>query len=74
MGGRKAWEAAGKDTVVKVDGFSRADPKSRLVWEMIPGNRNSMQVNETAEKALAGSSPPARPARLYLTLDVTFVV
>lgn len=74
MGGRKAWEAAGRDTVVKVDGFSRADPNSRLVWEMIPGNRNSMQVNETAEKALAGNSPPTRPARLYLTLDVTFVV
>lgn len=52
MGGRKAWEAAGKDTVVKVDGFSRADPNSRLVWEMIPGNGNNMQVNETAEKAL----------------------
>lgn len=74
MGGRKAWEGAGKDTVVKVDGFSRADPNSRLVWEMIPGNRNNMQVNETAEKALTGYSPPARPARLYSTLDVTFVV
>lgn len=74
MEGRKAWEAAGKDTVVKVDGFSRADPNSRLVWEMIHGNGNNMQVNETAEKALAGNSPPTRPARLYLTLDVTFVV
>lgn len=37
--GRKAWEAAGKDTVVKVDVFSRANPNNRLVWEMIPGNR-----------------------------------
>lgn len=41
---------------------------------MIPGNRNNMQVNETAEKALTGNLPPARPARLYPTLDVTFVV
>lgn len=35
--------------------------------------RNNVQVNETAEKAITGNSPPARPARLYPTLDVTFV-
>ena len=44
MEGRKAWEAAGKGTVVKVVTFSRADPNNRLgckqlVWEVIPGNK-----------------------------------
>lgn len=70
MEGRKAWEAAGKDTVVK---FSRADPNNRLgckqlVWEVIPGNKE-----QRAGKWDSRESYNRQFTTRQATLDVSFV-